>query len=76
MTCPSELTDVTVFRRADQDHLGFEHGTTVKTVSSTAEALSHFNNEEVLFYDNTAMTHPCGFTAGTGSGDFCLSRMM
>lgn len=76
VTCPAELTEITVFRRADQDHFGFEHATVLKTVGSTAEALLHFNNEERLFYDNTAMSHPCGFTAGTGSGDYCLSRMM
>lgn len=75
VTCPQELTQVTSFRRADQDDFGFEHGTVPKSVHSSTEARAHFDSGERLYYDNSDLSQPCGFTAQTGTGDYCLSRM-
>ncbi len=78
VTCPQELTQVTSFRRSDQDAWGFDHATIVKTVSSSAEAQTHFNNQERLYYDNSNLAKGCGFTLNPSGNDgsYCLSRMM
>jgi len=60
VTCPTELTNITNIRRADQDNLGYDHNTKGSAISGGQ-------------VDNP--TADCGFNTG-GDGSNCLSRMM
>lgn len=60
VTCPTELTNVTNIRRADQNDLGYDHNTKGSAIPGGQ-------------VDNP--TADCGFNTG-GDGSNCLSRMM